>query len=641
MTVQFEHHTAVAASPWRLPFSWRPIVPLLVLVVGIAASLYVAFQIQRNAEAKDRERFERQVTEQAAAIVTLVRNHVALLRGTAGLFATGPSVSRQTFADYVSRLGLDEFYPGAIGIGFARPVGRHDDAGDVKGSAIVSLERTGGRPGSAAGYDMLVNPELRAAMLRARDQNLRVITGKVALPARIDASRAPGFFVYVPVYANGSLPSSTDERRRRLIGWVFSPFRASDLIRSAMIEHSSGRLELSAAVYDSSVAPEKLLYRSHAPQTENDLGSELRALRRVNLADRTWLIRFEALPTFERSAAHDVAPIALGAGVVMTLLLSAAAWSQVRATTAAERAREQLRDLNMTLERRVAERTVELERAQVALHRINDNLEEEVATRTADLRAAHEEARQFAYIVSHDLRAPLVNITGFTRELEAAQAEITRLYAQVRDTAPDMLTSHVKAAVEVDMPEAISFIRTSAAKMDRLINVILSLSREGWRVLTPEPIDMGALMRNVALSHQHQIDRSGTMLTIGDLPPITSDRVSIEQVFSNLIDNAVKYRATDRPSHVRISGREVGQFAVFEVADSGRGIDPKDHERIFELFRRAGPQDRPGEGIGLAHVRTLVRRLNGTISVTSKPDQGAVFVVTLPKLLIVDSERKT
>ena len=124
------------------------------------------------------------------------------------------------------------------------------------------------------------------------------------------------------------------------------------------------------------------------------------------------------------------------------------------------------------------------------------------------------------------------------------------------------------------------------------------------------------------------------------MPPITSDRVSVEQVFSNLIDNAVKYRAVDRPSQIRVSGREAGQFVTFEVADSGRGVDPKDHERIFELFRRAGPQDRPGEGIGLAHVRTLIRRLNGSISIASEPGRGAVFAVTLPKMLVVESERK-
>jgi len=117
---------------------------------------------------------------------------------------------------------------------------------------------------------------------------------------------------------------------------------------------------------------------------------------------------------------------------------------------------------------------------------------------------------------------------------------------------------------------------------------------------------------------------------IAELPNIVGDRLALEQIFSNLIDNAIKYVRPGVPSEISVSGQARSGFAVFEVTDNGRGIDPGDHQRIFDLFRRAGAQDKPGQGIGLAHVRTLVRRLGGTISVASELNNGSTFTITLP-----------
>ncbi len=97
-----------------------------------------------------------------------------------------------------------------------------------------------------------------------------------------------------------------------------------------------------------------------------------------------------------------------------------------------------------------------------------------------------------------------------------------------------------------------------------------------------------------------------------------------------MIDNAIKYLKPGVPGVISVRGRTKLGFAIFEIADNGRGVDAKDHQRIFELFRRAGSQDKPGQGIGLAHVRALVRRLGGTISLSSELDSGSTFTITLP-----------
>jgi signal transduction histidine kinase len=191
----------------------------------------------------------------------------------------------------------------------------------------------------------------------------------------------------------------------------------------------------------------------------------------------------------------------------------------------------------------------------------------------------------------------------------------------------------VRAASEEDLPEAIRFIQTSTAKMDRLINAILRLSREGRRVLVPERLDMPALLRDAADTVRHQASEALATLEVGDVPAIVSDRIAVDQVFSNLIDNALKYLVDGRPGRVTIEGRRDGRMVVVTVTDNGRGIATRDLDRVFELFRRAGSQDRPGEGIGLAHVKALVRRLGGTIECASTLGEGSVFSVRLPVVL--------
>ncbi|WP_262031547.1 PAS domain-containing protein [Microvirga sp. Mcv34] len=261
-----------------------------------------------------------------------------------------------------------------------------------------------------------------------------------------------------------------------------------------------------------------------------------------------------------------------------------------------------------------------------------------LADRVTELDEANEEIQRFAYIVSHDLRAPLVNIMGFTSELEGVQAEIEQLYQNMKQADPRLISPTVRAAIESDLPEAIGFIRSSTVKMDKLIGAILKLSREGRRVLAPEPIDMAQMLEAQRRSVTHQLSEKGAELLLEPVPDLASDRLAIEQIFGNLIDNAVKYLEPTRPGRIVVRGHDLGANVVYEVEDNGRGIDSKDFERIFDLFRRSGVQDQQGEGIGLAHVRALVRRLGGTISVSSRRGEGSTFTVVLPSYLSVSSE---
>jgi signal transduction histidine kinase len=247
------------------------------------------------------------------------------------------------------------------------------------------------------------------------------------------------------------------------------------------------------------------------------------------------------------------------------------------------------------------------------------------------LREANEELQRFTYIVGHDLRSPLVNIMGFTSELDTWRQQIFERLGALRAQVGGEQAGESDEALRGDVEEALSFIKSSVEKMDRLIGALLKLSREGQRQFQPQFIDMSQLLRSTMEALAYQAQAVDAKISIGELPAITSDRLALEQVFSNLMDNAVKYLRAGVPGSIDVRATEADGTITYEVRDNGRGIDAKDRERIFDLFRRSGIQDRPGDGIGLAHARTLVRRLGGSINVESEPDRGTVFKVMLPK----------
>ncbi len=280
----------------------------------------------------------------------------------------------------------------------------------------------------------------------------------------------------------------------------------------------------------------------------------------------------------------------------------------------------------------------DLTRAQIQLRGANEGLENAVAKRTAELTRANEEIQRFAYIVSHDLRSPLVNVLGFTAELEQARSVLRAHLESLYEAQPELRDREAWLAVDEDLPEAVGFIRTSTEKMDRLINSILELSRQGRRTLSPERLDMKEVADSVVASLHQRTEEVGAKIEVRPLPPIESDRIAIEQILSNLIENALKYLSPDRPGEIVVEGSRRGNRVFIDVIDNGRGIAPKDHERIFDLFRRAGQQNMAGEGIGLANVRALVYRLGGSIEVESELDQGARFRLCLPAQFVATEQ---
>lgn len=246
----------------------------------------------------------------------------------------------------------------------------------------------------------------------------------------------------------------------------------------------------------------------------------------------------------------------------------------------------------------------------------------------AVIDAKNKELEQIVYVASHDLRSPLVNVDGYSRELDYSLKDIRELLDAV---APEGDLRSKLLSELPDMDKSIGRIRTSAAQMDKLLKGLLHLSRQGRASLQFEDIDMNRCVAQLVASLSFTLTERKATLVTESLPPCRGDAVQLTQVFTNLIVNAVHYSDPSRKPVIRITGSEGADKVVYRVEDNGIGIAENHLEHVFELFHRLNPDKTEGEGIGLTIVRQALSRMYGEIRAESELGKGSTFIVTLPR----------
>lgn len=261
--------------------------------------------------------------------------------------------------------------------------------------------------------------------------------------------------------------------------------------------------------------------------------------------------------------------------------------------TARHAVQEELRRANDRLEARVEERTAELERSMSELARSNRDLE------------------QFAYIASHDLQAPLRNVR------------------QGLELLDDHLEATTGRGLDDEAQELRCLVAEAVTHMEDLVRGLLSYSRVERNTRPVTSVDLDHVTEDILHQLQLDLEEADVTVTTDGLPTVPGDEIQLRQLLQNLIENAVKYRATHRRPEIRLSAARTNEGWVITVADNGVGVNEEQHDRIFELFRRGHP-DYEGVGLGLAICQRIVERHGGTIWVESEPDRGAKFIFTLP-----------
>lgn len=398
--------------------------------------------------------------------------------------------------------------------------------------------------------------------------------------------------MYLPVYPKGTAPPSVEERRAALIGYVYSPFRMNDLLRGILGHAALPDIDL--RIYDGPEADSTaLMYASAATPPDDPAFSSTLV---IDLNGRQWTLRFDSLPAFEAGIERQKPWLILLAGLLVSLLLTVAAWSLANN----RRRALALAEANRDLQAEIAERR----QAEARLAQAKDLAE-----------AANRAKSTFLASMSHELRTPLNAIIGFSEALQE------RLFGDLNQRQGRYVDN----------------IHAAGRHLLALINDILDLSKveAGKMELEVSEFDLRALLEHTLTLVRERAANHGIALALdasAEIGRFRGDERKVKQILLNLLSNAVKF--TPDGGRVTLRAATVAGGVEVAVTDSGIGIAAEDLGAIFQEFAQVGRSDpgkQEGTGLGLALSRKFVQLHGGSIGATSAPGEGATFTVTLPE----------
>ena len=595
-------HATDRASPGVSGFA----LAVLVLVASTLLVLMAWRAARQNAIDSARAEFENSCNEVVELLRQRLVNYELTIRGGAALFASVSRPNPSQWRAYVDGLNLGHRFPSLAGLGFAAYVSRHgmeelqrDMRAQGRGllsvwphgvretyGPILYLEPRTAENLNAIGFDMYSDPVRHAAMETAMLDATPHMTGRVQLVQDLEPGTA-AFLMYVPVYSGGAPPTTPIQRRAALNGWVYAPVRVRRFVSVAL---KPIRRNVTFRAFDITHGQSALLYED--PTHANRRDAAFRQTRVATLYGRVWRFEFASAPI--EQAVPALAPLgtALAVGLLASLLLFGIAWS--------------LAATEMRAQRLAARMSTAARRSESRVRTLNRSLEARVETRTRELSEANRELEAFAYSVSHDLRAPLRSIEGFSRVLGDRYAPV------LDETGRDYLQR----------------VRNAAGRMSELIEALLKVSRVGRGDLVPEPLDLSKMAEEIVGELRTVEPRRNVEVDIAPGLVARGDRALVRSLLQNLLANAWKFTRDRDDALVEFGCEEDG--VTFYVHDNGAGFDQAYVDKLFRPFQRLHDDAKyAGEGIGLATVKRIVERHGGTITASGRPGRGAVFTFTL------------
>ena len=568
-----------------------------VLLISLLLTALAWYYVRHTVEAQNGVRFDQTVRATQAAVDRRTDDYLDAMFGARGLVLASDDVERPEWEEYVEGVEPVRRLGGFQALAFAErvdPSEREDFVRRMEEDGLPGLRpdiETGGErpvyfpvrlaaPNDEAnrdmfGRDLYADAANRAAMDLARDKGLpratetSYVLTRTAPGAAADLALRPGFVVYLPVYGEGEPTRTVAERRRALEGFIVGAFRRDGLLDAVFGDRVDPAVDFE--VYAGEDAESSaLLYDADEVRRAGVAGYDelLTKKRDIEVAGREWSLYFATLHGFGREGQSRLPHFVLAAGAGVSLFLFGIFSMLVRSRLRAERASEDLEDANRELE------------------------------------GTNRELEAFSYSVSHDLRAPLRTIDGFSQILAEDYAE------RLDDEGLDYLAR----------------VRTASRHMAELIDDLLDLSRVGRRPLKRERVDLSALAAGIADDLKRSEPDREVNFVVEEGVTARGDVGLLKVALENLIGNAWKF--TSRESRATISFGVSG--GAFYVSDDGAGFDAAYKDKLFGAFQRLhGPEEFEGTGIGLATVARIVHRHGGEVWAEGAVGEGASFFFTL------------
>jgi len=295
---------------------------------------------------------------------------------------------------------------------------------------------------------------------------------------------------------------------------------------------------------------------------------------------------------------------------------------------------DEIAELDLTLHE-ISQRLIEAERLRLGFQADLARRADQLACINENLRQQTQENEMFIHGVSHDLRAPLVNLQGFSRELNHACNDLRERVAR-SSLAPEV-RERIERTIDEDIGEALRYLQTAVLRASHIIDALLRLARVGRVEYRRQRVGVQELVQRVVDAMHASIRARGAQVSVHLLPDVWGDPTALEQVFANLIGNALNYLDPAREGRIEIGTASappgVESLQIFYVRDNGLGIPEVGLPRLFQAFQRMHGNVAPGEGIGLALVRRVVERHGGRVWVESTEGEGTTFYLSLPDAL--------
>jgi signal transduction histidine kinase len=568
----------------------------------------------RGATLDSGQRFAHKVAEAHIAIQQRLLAYEQILRGAVALFASSTEVTRDEWRAYVRTLEIEKNFLGIQGIGFAERVpaaqlAAHTRKVRSQGFPDYSVRPAGSRSEYAPvvymepfdwrnlrvfGYDMLAEPVLRQTLESAADTGLPRVSDKVKLEHETADGVQHGFVMCLPVFRNGAVISTLEERRASLSGHVCSTFRMVDLMQGILGPDTLPNIRLK--IFDgAAVAAAGLMYDSLDGADETRLMSSFAVDQAFEFDGHRWTLRFDSLPAFDASIEVQKGRFILVGGTLISALVAAVVWSLLLN----RRRAQELAHANSGLQMEIAERT----KLEGELERAKDVAE-----------AASEAKSDFLANVSHELRTPLTMILAPVEQLLAAQRPPPGWRTQLDRVQRNALVLMNR------VNDILDFSKAEAGKFELCWEVV-----DLAEVLAPLAEDAAALARQKDCVLTWRVDDA--------LGCVCVDPRLLEKIAMNLVSNAIKF--TPAGGRIELEARAL-EDACFElsVSDTGIGIAADKLPLLFERFSQvdhAATRRYGGTGIGLALVKELAQLMGGKAGVESEPGRGSRFFVRLPR----------